>query len=335
MSSVRRDPFVRSRSARGRLAASVCAVASLWSVQAGAAPRIATPQATCAFGWRDAAETVTNRFILRNAGDAPLFLSDIRLSCGCSRAEPERRALAPGEETALEVQTALRGLHGPLRKSVTVTSNDPDTPYLTLWIEGEARAAVCLEPPSVSFGRVQPQEPPAPVTVLLAGYLTNATITTATSDNPVFAVSVEPGARALTVAPPQPASPGACRGMAHVTLSEPGLPTLALPLYAWMDDLLRIAPSTLAFRPSAEAASTRLVIVRPGTAKRFRITGAAIEGGSGLAKIVPRPDGNFQIVVDGVVPDSLASNAALVVRTDLSAHPEWRVPLRLEGSRAP
>jgi hypothetical protein len=260
-----------------------------------------------------------------------LFLTDIRLSCGCSRAEPGSRALAPGEETALEVQTALRGLHGPLRKSVTVSSNDPDTPYLTLWIEGEARAAVCLEPPSVSFGRVHPREPPAPVTVLLAGYQTNVTITAATSDTPVFAVSVAPGGRALTLAPPRLSTPGAQRGQVRVTLSDPAQPALALHLYAWLDDVLRVVPAALVFRPGGEPASTRLVIVRTGTASRFKITQARIEGGDGQAEALARPDGSYQVAVKRVIPDTLATNATLLIQTDLPERPEWRVPLRLEG----
>lgn len=312
-------------------AALVCAAAGIGL----GGPRIEAPQSAFNFGWRDASASVTNRFVLRNAGDAPLYLSDIRTSCGCTRAEPERRALAPGEETALEVRTALRGLNGRIRKSVTVVSNDPNTPQLSLWIEGDARAAVCLDPPNVSFGRIDPLHPPAAETVRLAGYLTNVTIKTATSDTPAFTISCAPDGQTLTVAPSLAPEPGACRGLAHVTLSDPAQPTLALPLYAWADDLIRIAPAALAFRPSAQAASTRLIVVRPGTAKRFRVTAADVEGGTGAARIMDRPGGNYQIALEGVVPDALATNAALVIRTDLAAHPEWRVPLRTESRRAP
>ena len=317
------------------LIASVCAAAGLGIGGAEAAPCIAAPQTTFSFGWRDAEETVTNRFILLNTGDAPLLLTDIRISCGCTHAEPERRQLQPGERTTLEMRLALHGLQGAQRKSVTVISNDPATPSLTFWIEGEARAAVCLEPPSVSFGRVQPQDPPVPSTVLLTGYRTNVTITAATSDNPVFAVSVVPGGRALSLAPPRLNAPGAQRGQVRVTLSDPAQPALSLHLYAWLDDVLRVVPAALAFRPGGEPASTRLVIVRPGTAKRFRITGAVIEGGTGHAEALARPDGSCQIAVQQVIPDTLATNATLLIRTDLPERPEWRVPMRREGHAAP
>lgn len=309
-------------------AALACGLAAL---TAAAAPRIVAPQGTFSFGWRDAAETVTNRFVVRNEGDAPLHLTDIRFSCGCARAEPERRLLLPGEETTLEMRLALHGLYGPQRKSVTISSNDPETPYLSLWIEGEARAAVCLDPMNVSFGRVDPREAPTPIPVRLAGYLTNVTITAASSDNPAFSVTVAPDGRLLTVLPPQLPAPGAHRALVRVTLSDPAQPPLAVHLYAWLDDALRVVPSALAFRPGSEPASTRLVIVRPGTAARFRVTEACIDGGSGEARALPRPDGSYQIAVERVIPDTLATNAALVIRTDLPERPEWRVPLRREG----
>ena len=316
-------------------AAALAAALSAASSACLGGPRIEASLAVFDFGWRDASATVTNRFILRNSGDEILLLTDIRTSCGCSKAEPKRRALAPGEETALEVRTALRGLNGRIRKSVTVTSNDPGISHLSLWVEGEARAAVCLDPPSVSFGRIDPNHPPAAEPVRLAGYLTNVTIRAATSDTPAFTVTCAPGGRALTVVPALPAEPGARHGLAHVTLSDPAQPTLALQLYAWIDDLLRITPAALAFRPSAQAATMRLIIVRRGTAKRFNVTAAVVEGGTGATRIMARPDGNCQIALEGVIPDALATNAALVIRTDLAEHPEWRVPLRLEGLRTP
>ncbi len=312
--------------------------ALLLGLSAGASlatPHIKAPEATCRFGWRDAAETVTNRFVIRNTGDAPLALGVIRTSCGCTRAAPDRRLLPPGEETTLEVRLDLQGLNGPQRKSVSVLSNDPDTPNLTLWIEGEARSAVCLEPSSVSFGRIDRHSPSPPVTVRLAGYATNVTVAAALSDDPAFPVEIAPDGRALTLTPPQVLSPGTRRTLVRVTLSDPARPALLLSLHAWADDILRVAPSALTFAPGAETASIRLVVVRPGTAGKFQITRVGIEGGTGTANALRRPDGSYHIKVAGVIPDTLTTNAALVIGTDLPSRPEWRLPLRREAWPAP
>lgn len=304
---------------------------ALLAGRCAAAPRIVASPAIIRFGERDAAEVVSNRFVLSNAGDAPLIIGAVRTSCGCTRAEPECRLLQPGEETGLDVRLALRGLQGLQRKSLTVESNDPDTPNLTLWLEGESRSAVLLEPPSYSFGRVDTREPPPPATIRLSGYATNVTIAAASSDNPAFPVAVAPDGRTLTLASPRLTTPGACRGRVRVTLSDPARPALELQLYAWRSGALRVAPETLVFQPGSSPATTRLVIVRPGAAPRFKVTQVDIDGGSGHAEASARPDGSYQVRVEQVIPDSLATNAAVVIRTNLPECPEWRVPLRREG----
>jgi hypothetical protein len=323
-----------SRRRRAAFAA-VCA-ACAFSSGAGlrAAPRIEIPEPVFQFGWRDNSATVTNRFVLKNTGDATLQITDIRVSCGCSRATPERRVLDPGEETALDVRTNLQGFNGPIRKSVIVASNDPRSPYCTLWIKGEARASACLEPSAFSFGRIDPREPPAPATVRLAGYATNLTITAATSDNPAFPATVAADGRSLTLSPPQLGAPGAYRARMRVALSDPARAALTLSLYAWRDDQLRIVPSTLTFRavPGVPTAAPRLITVRPGDASRFSVLQLRLDGADGTAAAAPRPDGSVQIRVQGVQPATLGTNAALVITTDLADHPDWRVPLRIEPS---
>jgi hypothetical protein len=295
-----------------------------------AAPRIAAPQATFNFGVRDGAETVTNRFVLRNTGDALLVIGETRASCGCTRVAPERRLLQPGEETGVEVRLILNGLQGPQRKSVHVASNDPDTPSLALWMEGEARSAVQLEPANYSFGRINPSDPPAPVTVQMTGYATNVVIVSATSDTPAFPVSVAPGGRALTLAPPHLTTPGAWRGKVRVVFSDPAQPPVDLHLYAWLNDALQISPTSLVFRSGSAPATARTVVVRRCTAPRFRIVAVRLDGAVGRVEALPQPDGSYQVRVEQVIPDSLGTNAAIVIRTDLAERPEWRVTLRRE-----
>lgn len=298
-----------------------------------AAPHLEAPFAIHDFGWRDATETVTNRFVLRNTGDADLHLTAIKTSCGCTRAEPATRVIAPGAETVLEVHLALRGLQGQQRKSVSVLSDDPATPNLTLWMQGEARAAVCLEPPAFSFGRILPAEPPAAATVRLGGHLTATRMTKAVSDNPAFPVSLGTDGRSLLLGPPALTLPGAHRATVTVTLSCADRGTLSLPVYAWLDDLLRIHPEILAYRANqpAEAPVSRIVIVRRGAAPRFHVTAVRLEGVRGEASFQTRSDGAVHVRVSPIQTDTIAPDAALVIVTDLSERPEWRVPIRIQN----
>lgn len=290
------------------------------------------PLTTYDFGWRDAAETVTNRFVLRNTGTADLHLRSIQTSCGCTRAEPTSRVIAPGAETILEVHLALRGLQGQQRKAVSVLSNDPKTPNLTLWIQGEARAAVCLEPSAFSFGRLPPDTPSATAMIRLGGYLTTATITNAVSDNPAFPVSLGADGRSLLLAPPTLSTPGAHRATITVTLSCADRAPLSLPVYAWMEDLLRIHPPVLTYRANQKTAALapRTVIVKRGTAPQFQITAVRVEGASGEASFETRPDGTVHVQVPAIGTNTVTPGAALVIVTDLPERPEWRVPIRVQ-----
>jgi hypothetical protein len=328
----RAKTYEKSVPARVHLWFLLCAGAAATAWCGNESPRIAADQPVFRFGWRDADGTVTNRFVLRNAGTAELVLKEVRTSCGCTRATLKQRAVAPGHKTELEVHLALRGLHGHQRKSVSVLSNDPATPVLMLWVEGEARPAVCLEPSSLSFGRISPDAPIPPATAKLAGYVTNVTITAAASSSPDFPVSVAADGRSLTLAPPRSAAPGAHRAQVEVTLSDPARGPLTLHVYAWRDDSLRITPAALTFRAAAAptSAAQRLVFVRPGSVSRFTVTAVRLEGAEGQTDLQPRPDGGYLIRVFDVQTASLATNAALVIATDIPDRSEWRVPLRAE-----
>ena len=310
----------------------VAASLSLLSAAAAPEPRLEVPLTTYDFGWRDAAETVTNRFVLRNTGTADLHLRSIQTSCGCTRAEPASRVIVPGAETILEVHLTLRGLQGQQRKAVSVLSNDPKTPNLTLLMQGEARAAVCLEPPAFSFGCLLPDTPPATATVRLDGYLTTVTMTNATSDNPAFPVSLGADGRSLLLAPPTLSTPGAHRATITVTLSCADRAPLSLPVYAWMEDLLRIHPPVLTYWTGQKTVplAPRTVIVKRGTAPRFQVTAVRVEGISGEASFETRPDGTVHVQVPPIWPDAITPKATLVIVTDLPERPEWRVPIRVQ-----
>jgi hypothetical protein len=278
------------------------------------------------------AETVTNRLCC-GTWRANLHLTEIRTSSDASMPNPAARDSAGGE-TSLDVHLSLRGLQGHQRKSVSVLSNDPHTPNLTLWIEGEARAAVGLEPPACSFGRVNPHEPPAPITVRLAGYETAITVTEAASDHPAFSVAVHTDGRSLTVQPPVLTDPGVYRGRVTVTLSTPQRGPLVLPVSAGSTTCCAFIPPpwyTVQSKgvPRLYASGHRA----QRTALRFRVTGVRLEGARGNATFQTRPDGSVHIRVQGVESAPFAPDAALIIDTDLSEKSAWRVPLKRETTR--
>lgn len=76
----------------------------------------------------------TYDFKFSNAGDAPIIISEVKPSCGCSVAEFTKTPIKPGETGTITV-TYNAAAKGPFTKQFTVKSNTK-TPVKTLTVKG-------------------------------------------------------------------------------------------------------------------------------------------------------------------------------------------------------
>jgi hypothetical protein len=74
-------------------------------------------------------------FEFTNTGNAPLIISDVKSSCGCTVPKKPDGPVAPGESSTIQVKYDTNRV-GPIRKTVTVYSN-ADEPIKALKIKGE------------------------------------------------------------------------------------------------------------------------------------------------------------------------------------------------------
>mgnify|MGYP000477591002 CR=1 FL=1 len=73
-------------------------------------------------------------FEFTNTGDAPLVISDVHSSCGCTVPKKPKEPIMPGETGEIEVKYDTNRVM-PIRKTITVLSN-ADTPSVSLKIKG-------------------------------------------------------------------------------------------------------------------------------------------------------------------------------------------------------
>jgi len=100
-------------------------------------PSIAFDKITHNFGNITQGETVSTKFVITNNGKKPLKLHKTKTSCGCTLSKPAKDLLEPGESTEMEVSYNSTGKPaGNDTKTVTVISNDPKQPSVTLTISG-------------------------------------------------------------------------------------------------------------------------------------------------------------------------------------------------------
>ena len=77
-------------------------------------------------------------FEFTNNGKAPLVISKVSSSCGCTIPEKPEEPILPGQTGEIKVKYDTKRV-GPIRKAITVISN-ADTPTVILKIKGEVTA---------------------------------------------------------------------------------------------------------------------------------------------------------------------------------------------------
>ncbi len=122
------------------------AAAQAPAAQAPAGPRLTLSQDSWNFGevWHPQGVALT--LIVKNEGNAPLELSDVRTTCGCTLVEPGRKSVPPGETTDVKVRYNSEGKQGHVESKVIIESNDPQRPKVEMNIAGEVKRAVKRTP---------------------------------------------------------------------------------------------------------------------------------------------------------------------------------------------
>jgi uncharacterized cupredoxin-like copper-binding protein len=95
-------------------------------------PKISVQSAEHNFGDIIQGEEVSHSFVISNSGGDILRITDVRASCGCTAAQPDKKELKPGESTNIKVTFNSKGRVGPQLKTVYVTSNDAERKEIQL-----------------------------------------------------------------------------------------------------------------------------------------------------------------------------------------------------------
>jgi hypothetical protein len=97
-------------------------------------PKISFQKTEHDFGDIVQGEKVSHKFMVTNTGGDLLVIANVRASCGCTAALPDKRELSPGESTNIKVEFNSTGRLARQVKTVTVSSNDKENPEVRLTI---------------------------------------------------------------------------------------------------------------------------------------------------------------------------------------------------------
>ncbi len=97
-------------------------------------PRIEVEQERFDAGTVKAGTPISHVFKIRNAGDEPLLIDRVQPSGGCTAAVISSDHLEPGIEGQIKATVDTAGRAGRLEKFITVYTNDPVRPEVTLML---------------------------------------------------------------------------------------------------------------------------------------------------------------------------------------------------------
>ena len=92
------------------------------------------------YGTVDKGANGVRDFVFTNTGDAPLIISNVKSTCGCTIPKKPEKPILPGESDKIQVKYDTKRV-GFIRKSISVTSN-ASNPNVILKITGQVIADI-------------------------------------------------------------------------------------------------------------------------------------------------------------------------------------------------
>ncbi|MCX7880179.1 MAG: DUF1573 domain-containing protein [Ignavibacteria bacterium] len=97
---------------------------------------------------RNTEEPLKAKIRLYNDGDDTLIIYSVRPGCGCTAAPLDKNAIEPKGYATMDVSLYLPNASGPVTKSITITSNDPNKKEAYLFLKAEYVPPIRIFPDS-------------------------------------------------------------------------------------------------------------------------------------------------------------------------------------------
>jgi hypothetical protein len=217
--------------------------------------------------------------------------------------------IPPGGEGAIKASVQTRGRSGPLNKTITVETSDPDNSRVRLQLKVAVISEAAFEPRSLNFGQLGTGETVTKSATFVARdpskvKLTGVEVVAETEGITAKITKIE-GRDAVEVSY-RGAKVGTIRGLVKVSTTSEKRPTLDLMVRGIVLGNWEVLPRSVSF-PSLEDGGepvSRSIHVKARKQTSFRVTKAVDESGSVRAKVTKAPDGFTVDLTLAKVPES-------------------------------
>jgi len=320
--------------------ACLCLLASLPAV-ALAQPAAVVDPLEVDFGQMDQFEARSSSFTIRNTGDAPLHITGIEATCGCTATKPSVDILAPGRSTEVPFTFNSEKFRGPQLKLVKVHTDDPSHGTIDFKIRADVHAAILVSPVSeiLKLRKFLPGEAPFDTIGFAAADGAPLRLEAVDYDQDLFELKIldDPSGEAsqkvavIGVRPPQPI--GYIREIVSFETNVEKRPNVNIEVRGMVVAPVSIEPEqvNLRYLKRKEVVTQAFKVnIRRGT--DLSVTGAEIDlPGFEVTAVKPRPEFNTVTVIIEGTPVATSDERAVASRGRMKGtlriftdHPEFR-----------
>ena len=300
-----------------------------------AAPKAVVEKPIIDVGKVKKGEPIRQEFVIRNAGDAPLEITEVKPSCGCTVTEFDA-VIAPGARGRVTAVVKTDAFGGGIAKSVTVFTNDTDNPKINLVIKALIHEAVIARPGYARFMTVQGQPVESSVQTVSSTDGVTFRVLSVASPYPFVKATHredpgEAGRWRVEVSLDREAPAGPLADYLLVRTDHPEQPEVKIAVSGLVRPTIAVAPKVADFgrREVSEPQSKSLEVKNLGSAA-VQLTEATSDVAGLEAVIEPVEEGRhyrIQLTLTDAVPKG-DFEGRLTIKTSSPRQPVVEIPLR-------
>ncbi len=304
--------------------------------QDGKKPKIRFSEKVFHFGDVYQGKKVTHVFKVYNDGDDTLIINSVNASCGCTAVMTSNKEIAPGQHGEITVTFDTNRFEGERSKTVTVISNDPQTPKVTLTIKANILVAVKAEPRRLLYHKINREELPTKEIFIYGEDEEERLEITGVSAQPdIFLFNWKKDKREgkkgqlLRVEFKETPPIGSIRGNIKIQTNNTKQPKIDIYFYGEIEGDILIVPKRVFFRPFENGEKQMVTITLENRRdKPFKVLEVTDNGG--ICKTNVREElGGAKWVIDLVIEDKVPEEkidrnrfqGEVIVKTD---HPDYK-----------
>jgi len=301
-------------------------------------PRLICEESSYNFGEKEIGESVEHTFIIKNVGDAPADMKQLKPQCGCAALNTKQEKLGPGAETAMTLKMSLGNQRGPFHKSLAIVSGDDKQNALNLIFEGVVESALYVLPERLELGRVDSDKEITRKVIVAFAQEEPVKITRTMSDVNAMVSEVktlkEGGLYRVTVRIRPPTQNPRIEAKVLLYTDSAKHPMVGIPAPGSVLVDLAATPNELILAGDPSQAVTRYVVVLSPSSKPFEIKEVQCPTESVKAEVKPMGTTGYRIELSGLTATPDLDGKSVLVQTSICSAPTLQIPLHVRRPTA-